>query len=430
MAPSLESDLVWLEKTFDELWPLCRSIMGPGFRESFQIIQKKIPLEVLCFASGEQIFDWKVPDEWRPKEAYFIDPKGKKHAEFSKNNLHLLNYSAGFRGRLTKAELEKHLYTLPELPDAIPYLQSYYHRRWGFCISENERLQLPEGDYEVLIDAEHVPGFLEVGECVLKGESSREVLFSSYICHPSLANNELSGPLCLALLYERLSQRKRRFTYRFVLSAETIGTVAYLSKRGAHLREHLLAGYQMTCLGDRGDFTYKKTRDGDEFTDRMALGVLKKYPNVRIVNFDPADGSDERQYSSPGFALAVGSLMRTMYNQYKEYHTSLDNKSFIDFRKMLESVRVYEEIVDAIENSEIFINQIAFGEPQLEPRGLYPSLGGQREIQERVRALMWLLNLSDGRHELSEIARRGGLEVKLLRELAADCVTKGLLRVL
>ncbi len=404
--------------------------MGPGFRESLKIVTEGLSLDVLQFATSEQVLDWRVPKEWIPEDAYIITPEGKKIADFKNNNLHLLNYSVPFQGKISLSELKTHLFSIPEMPDAIPYLTSYYSERWGFCLSHRELESLKDGVYEVVVQTKLVPGHLDVGELYIAGKSNREILFSTYLCHPSLANNELSGPLCMRLIYDRLKKKNLHYSYRFVFSAETIGTIAYLSRRGEELKKNIMAGYQVTCVGDRGPFTYKKTRGGNALADRAALEALKTDRDVRVVAYDPADGSDERQYCSPGFDLPVGSLMRTMYAQYPEYHTSLDDRSFIDFDKLLDSVAMYEKIVEIIEGYEVFENLISKGWPQLGPRGLYPSLGAQRQIQDQVRCLMWLLNFSDGKHELSEISRLSGHSYEDLHHMAEECCRKGVLQKL
>ncbi|HCM43048.1 MAG TPA: aminopeptidase, partial [Candidatus Omnitrophica bacterium] len=232
---------IHLEKYFDRLWPICRSIVSPGYRESLDILSEIVPFERLEFPTGKKVLDWTVPEEWDCRDAYFIDSQGVRHADFKVNNLHILNFSAPFRGKVNFEEMQKHLYSLPHLPDAVPYITSYYEKRWGFCISENERKNLPQGDFEVFIDSVHRHGKLVAGEAVLKGQTKQEILLSSYLCHPSLANNELSGPLVLAFLYDALKKKaQRKFTYRFVVVPETIGSIAYLSKRGEHLRRNVV----------------------------------------------------------------------------------------------------------------------------------------------------------------------------------------------
>lgn len=418
-----------MEKYFDRLWPICRSITGPGFRRSLDILSEVVPFKRLRFASGKKALDWTVPPEWSAREAYFVDPRGKKHANFLENNLHLLNFSAPFEGRLPLSELKKHLYTLPSQPEAVPYLTSYYKRRWGFCLSHSEFLSLPEGEYSVVIDSKIKRGYLEIGEAVLPGRLKDEVLFSSYLCHPSMANNELSGPLALAFLYEKVAAMPRkRFTYRFAVMPETIGAVCYLSRRGERLKKWLVAGYTMTCLGDRGQFHYKKSRHGNSLADRAALQVLKKRGRHTVLDFDPSSGSDERQYASPGYGLPVGSLMRTPYGRYKEYHTSFDDKDFIDFGSLSDSAETYLEIVKTLEGTQTLRNAVWRGEPQLGRRGLYPTLGSQKARNHKTAAMLWVMNLADGTKDLKQIARDSGMPLSELAAAERDLAQKGLVK--
>ena len=417
-----------LENYFDRLWPICRSILGPGYRESLLILNEWVPMQKMTFPTGQKAFDWTVPKEWVIRDAYFIAPNGKKHAEFKKNNLHVLNYSAPFSGKLPLSELQKHLHSLPDNPDAVPYLTSYYRERWGFCLTHRERASLQDGEYQVRIDSELKDGFLEIGEAVLPGESDEEIFFSSYLCHPSLANNELSGPLVLAGLYEKIrSLTRRRFTYRFVLAPETIGAVCYLSARGAHLKNKMKAGYLLTCLGGGADFTYKLSRRADTLADRAARAVLTERGVHTVLPFDPSDGSDDRQYCSPGFDLPFGTVMRSMYGRYAEYHTSLDNKKYLDFAKLESSTDLLFEIVQALESNHVWKNTVMHGEPQLGKRGLYPSLGSQVRMEQEIKALLWLLNFADGQRDLLAIAEISRQPLSLLRAAAVTLSKAGLL---
>jgi len=418
-----------LERYFDRLWPICRSITGPGYRESLDIISEIMPTERLRFPSGSKVFDWTVPPEWEARDAFIIDPSGRKHAAFKENNLHLVGYSVPFKGRLTLDELRPHLHSAPELPEAIPYRTSYYEKQWGFCLSHAELKNLPEGDYEVFIDTALQPGQVEVGEAVLPGETDEEVLFSTYLCHPSMANNELSGPLVMTFLYRLLAAiPRRRYTYRFAVMPETIGAVCYLSARGQHFKEHLSAGYQVTCVGDAGDFTFKLSRRGDTLADRAARIVLRDLGPHKIVPFDPYVGSDERQYCSPGFNFPVGSLMRTGYLGYEGYHTSLDNKNFISFEALCGSIEAYRKIAAAIEANYNWTNTVQYCEPQLGSRGLYTSIGGQTAVEDRGRAMMWMLNLADGSRDLLTVAEQSLQPIETLASVAEDLAEAGLLR--
>ena len=418
-----------LAKYFDRLWPLLRSITGEGVRRTHDILSELIPLDRLEVPSGTVAFDWTVPREWVVRDAYVIAPDGRRMLDVHEHTLRLVNYSVGFRGRLSRAELQAHLHSLPELPDAIPYVTSYYAPRWGFCLTERERAALPEGTYEVVVDAEHVNGSLTIGEAVLPGEEPDEVLLSTYTCHPSLANNELSGPLVTALLYQRLAAwPRRRLTYRFVYLPETIGSLVYLSQRGEHLRRRLVAGYVVTCVGMAGRFTYKRSRRGASLADRAAEHVLKTTPGVDalVLDFFPDRGSDERQYCSPGFDLPVGSLMRAMYGSYPEYHTSLDDRRLLSFEAMAETIDVYAAILRVLDASARYRNLIPHGEPQLGRRGLYPTLG-TRGGTAWTSAIMWLLNFSDGHHDLLTIAEKSGHDMVLLESAARQCEGAGLL---
>jgi len=420
-----------MEHYFDRLWPICRSLMGAGYRKSLRILQEIIPVKELRFKTGERVFDWTVPMEWDVNKAYLIDPTGRKRADFTTNNLHLVNFSRPFHGRMPLTELLKHLHSLSDLPNAIPYLTSYYKERWGFCLKHRELTALPEGIYDVVVDTSLMPGNLIVGETVLPGESKKEVLFSTYLCHPSLANNELSGPLVMAFLYQKIRAiKKRRWTYRFVITPETLGAVCYLSRRGDHLKKHLIAGYQITCVGDAGKFTYKCSRRGNSIADRVVTRVLRKMGKHSILPFDPSMGSDERQYCSPGFNLPVGSLMRTMYGCYPEYHTSLDNKEFISFGAMVKSLGVYFELVKALEGCDLLENTVKYGEPQLGKRGLYPSLGSSKTIDSKVSAMLWCLNLADGSRDSLAIAEDSGLPMQYILKAVSVLLKAGLLKLI
>lgn len=416
-----------IETYFDRLWPLNRSIMGEGFRQSLDILEELVPFERLSFKSGHQVLDWTVPKEWKVNKAYFVGPDGKKYCDFHENNLSLVGYSVPFSGVLPLTELREHIYTLPDKPDAIPYITSYYKERWGFCMTHEQFQALPDGEYQVTVNTELFPGELQVGEAVLPGSSDKEILFSTYLCHPSMANNELSGPLALSFLYKRIAEMPdRKFTYRFVLGAETIGTICYLSCRGDHLRANMIAGYVMTCLADRGNFTYKKSRNGDGLVDRMALKVLQAY-DAKVLAFNPGDGSDERQYCSPGYDLPVGSVMRTKYGDFEEYHTSLDNKEFISFQALAESVDVYVRIVEQFENEPLYVSTAPFGEPQLGRRGLYRSLSTKNYLEKDLAAIFWVLNMADGKHDMDYIAEKSGIEISVITAVAKDLKSAGLL---
>lgn len=420
-----------LEEYFDKLWPISRSLTGNGNRESLKILSEIIDLEISEVASGTSCFDWNVPPEWNIREAWVKNSKGEKIIDFANTNLHILGYSTPFQGRLSFSELKEHLYTLPEQPDLIPYLCSYYKERWGFCISHKQLLELDKNDtYEVYIDSSlDSSGSMTIAEAVIEGTSKKEILISTYICHPSMANNELSGPLVAAFIYKALKDRVNlKYTYRFVFVPETIGAIYILSKHGDYWKKNLHAGFVLTCIGDPGNFTYKKSRQGNSISDRAALTILNQTEeNFNLVEFFP-NGSDERQYCSPGFNLPMGSLMRTMYAKYPEYHTSADNKDFISFEAMEESVNKYLEIIELIERNEKYINTMPYGEPQLGKRGLYPTFT-QTGNNDYVRAMMWILNLADGEHDLIAISERSKYPVKDLLPIIDKLIENGILKV-
>ncbi|MEO0075381.1 MAG: DUF4910 domain-containing protein [candidate division WOR-3 bacterium] len=419
-----------IEEYFDRLWPITRSLTGNGNRETLKILSEIIDLKITEVPSGTQCFDWNVPPEWNIKEAWIKDSKGNKIVDFSVNNLHILGYSEPFQGKLSFEELKPHLYTLPEQPELIPYLTSYYKRRWGFCLTHNQFQKLdPNEYYEVFIDSSlDENGSMTIGEAIIKGKSDEEIMFSTYICHPSLANNELSGPLVSAFLYKSLKEFKNlKYTYRFIFVPETIGSIYILSVMGEYWKNHLKAGFVITCIGDNGKFTYKKSRIGNSLPDRAVETILKQTEtDFNIVDFFPS-GSDERQYCSPGFNLPVGSLMRTMYGKYPEYHTSADNKDYVSFYAMEKSVEKYLDVIELIEKNEKYINKMPFCEPQLSKRGLYPTLGAQKDTEDFVKAMLWILNLSDGENDLITISEKSKIPVKDLYPVIDKLIENGIL---
>ena len=409
-----------LEKYFDRLWPINRSIVSPGFRESLDIISEIIPFNRQKFKTGDKIYDWTIPKEWKVNKAYIIDPNGKKRCDFSKNNLHLISHSSPYFGELPLSKLKKHLHSYPNLPNGIPYITSFFDNKWGFCITEKELKSLPKGTYKVVVDTELYKGQLITADYVLKGEKKDEIMFTSYLCHPSMANNELSGPLTLAFLYQKLKAiPKRKYSYRFVIMPETLGTICYLSKKYKHLKKRLLAGYVLTCLGIGNSFTYKSSRLGNSRGDRIVKRLLGKKSKNKIISFTPIAGSDERQFCSPGFNLPVGSLMRKRYLEYPEYHSSLDNKKLISFSAINNSINFCLKIVDSFEKNLIYKNTVMNGEPRLGNKGLYPKFSKNEYFDRKLNAILWILNLSDGFHDIEDIKEKTGFSKKVLLDAIA-----------
>ncbi len=440
MATAGEHDVSLADELFDRLFPICRSITGPGLRASLDILGEVIPLERESIPSGTGVFDWVVPREWRIRSARLTGPDGEVLADFAQTNLAVVNYSVPVDRELSLEELEPHLHSLPELPDAIPYVTSYYRENWGFCLPHRVRERLRPGTYRAFIDSELVDGQLDWGHAILPGESRREILLSSYLCHPSLANNELSGPIVLALLWRRLSRwPRRRYTYRFVLAPETIGSLCYLFRHGDELRERLAAGIVLTCLGGpTRALSWKRTRREDTLLDRVVERLAEEAPeDWEIRPFTPAHGSDERQYGSPGFALPVGQLARTVYGTYEGYHNSLDDKSFMGIETLVDSAARIEGLLRLFELAGPWVNLRPHGEVQLGRRGLYPTMNGPatrslssdavadgRVLLERI---LHVLSWSDGTRDVAWIAARAGCRMADLEAPVARLEEEGLL---
>lgn len=409
-----------------ELYPICRSITGDGVRQSLAILQQHIPLQIEEVSSGTAVFDWTIPKEWNIRDAYVKNPAGEKVIDFQQHNLHVLNYSVPVQRRVTLAELQEHLFSLPEYPDWIPYRTSYYRENWGFCLSERARQSLREGEYEVFIDATLEPGHLTYGEYLLPGESEEEVLLSCHSCHPSLANDNLSGMAVATFLAKALQKRPRRYSYRFLFIPGTIGSITWLARNEANVAR-IKHGLVLACLGDPGHSTYKRSRRGDAEIDRAVLHVLRQSGQpYEVVDFSPY-GYDERQYCSPGFNLAVGSLTRTPHGRFPEYHTSADNLELVRPEFLDDSFARYLNVLDVLEKNRTYLNTNPKCEPQLGKRGLYGALGGLKDTKEREMAMLWVLNLSDGTHTLLDIADRAGYPFTLVSEVAALLQEHGLL---
>jgi aminopeptidase-like protein len=414
----------------ERAYPLCRSITGDGVRHTLAMIRERIPLEVSEVPSGTPVFDWTVPREWNIRDAWIKGPSGEKIVDFREHNLHVLSYSVPVHARLGLEELKRHLFTLPGQPELIPYRTSYYKEAWGFCLRHRTLEELPEGEYEVYIDSTLADGSLTYGEFFLPGDSEREVLFSTHICHPSLCNDNLSGIAVMTWLARELLDRpRRRYSYRFLFIPGTIGSITWLA-RNEERAGRIAHGLVAANLGDPGRFHYKKSRQEEAEVDRAVVAVLRASGEEHGVERFVPFGYDERQYNSPGFDLAVGSLTRTPYGRYPEYHTSADDLSFVQPEALEGSLRTYLAVVDVLEGNRRYLNLNPRCEPQLGRRGLYRAIGGDEAGRARELALLWVLNLSDGGQDLLDIAERSGLSFAAIREAADALLEVDLLREL
>lgn len=411
-----------------ELYPICRSITGNGFRETLSVIKNYIPLEVHEVTTGTEVFDWTVPNEWNIKDAYIKNSKGEKIVDFKNSNLHVVNYSIPVSKKVSLKELKEHLFTLPNYPDWIPYRTSYYKESWGFCLSHKQYLELQDQEYEVYIDSTLEPGHLTYGEFLVKGESSESVLISCHACHPSLANDNLSGIAIAVFLAQHLSQMSPRYSYRFIFIPGTIGSITWLCLNEAQVSK-IKHGLVLTCVGDPGKFTYKKSRRGDAEIDKIVAHVLKhSAKDYEIIDFFPY-GYDERQFCSPGFNLAVGCFMRSPHGSFPEYHTSADNLNFVQPQCLADSFSKCLAVMQVLENNKTYLNQNPKCEPRLGKRGLYRAVGGQAEEELNELAILWVLNLSDGEYDLLDISERSGLAFGVIQKAANALLKHDLLKV-
>jgi aminopeptidase-like protein len=424
MAASPGADLHGL---IADLYPICRSITGDGVRETLRYIERYIPLSVTEVPSGTPVFDWTVPREWNIRDAWIKNLNGERVVDFRQSNLHVVSYSVPFRGRVPVGELRKHLHSLPDHPGWIPYKTSYYSESWGFCVSADCLASLLDSEYDVCIDSTLVDGHLTYGELFLPGASSDEVLLSCHVCHPSLCNDNLSGLAVSVSLARWLSGAARRLSYRFLFIPGTIGSITWLAQNQQKLGA-IRDGLVLTGLGSAGPLVYKRSRRGSADVDRAAAHALSHAADGHeIRDFFPY-GYDERQYCSPGINLAVGCLSRTPYGEYPEYHTSADNLEFVRPEALDGSFRAAQAILTVLEENARYINLSPMCEPQLGKRGLYGAMGGAGESRVHELAMLWVLNLSDGRHSLLDIAERSGLAFELVRSAAARLTQGGLLR--
>ncbi|MEZ0395277.1 MAG: DUF4910 domain-containing protein [Anaerolineales bacterium] len=451
--PLSQPDWAALTARADELlrrlFPLCRSITGDGLRQSLRTLAEVTPFDLVEVPSGTVCYDWTIPDEWNVRDAYVADSSGRRLIDFRANNLHLVNYSCPFEGRLTFDELAPHLHTLPDLPTAIPYRTTYYRRTWGFCLTHEQFQRLDrQATYRVVVDTTLAPGALTYGEARLPGVSGREYLISTYICHPSLANDNLSGPVLWTLLLAELRRRRLRHAYRFVIAPETIGALAYIARNEAAVRA-LAGGFVATTVAGPGQFGYKRTFRGDAVIDRVVRLTFRELGLDYIEYPFDVNGSDERQYSQPGLRIPLGTICKDKYYEYPYYHTSLDNLDFISAENLVETLKLYLLAIEKLEYDRRYRSRNPIGEPMLGKRGLYPQTGGaikQRAASSAVHgerryavdegsilygseldALRWVLFYADGQTSLLEVAEKTGLPLRQLHQAAEKLLAGGLL---
>ena len=414
----------------EELYPICRSITGNGVRKSLQIIRNIIDLEIHEVPSGTRVFDWTIPKEWNIASASLKTSSGKTIVDFNDLNLHVVNYSIPVKKTVSLNELKNHIHTIPEQPDLVPYITSYYKENWGFCMSHNQFLTLKDDVYEINIDSELKEGSLTYGEYFIQGKTNDEILISTYICHPSLCNDNLSG-VALATFLAKNMQHNNKYSLRFLFVPETIGAISWLALNNNKL-SNIKHGLVCTCVGDKGIFHYKKSRNGNAEIDEVSSYILQKY-NGNILDFYPF-GSDERQFCSPGINLPVGSIMKTPYHKFSEYHTSADNLDFIDSKSLEESYRVYEEVINTIQNNKKYINLKPNCEPHLSKYDLYRQ-SGIRRIDSKLEkndldeiALFWVLNFSDGSNTLLDISKKSKIDFDILVKAALKLESNNLIK--
>jgi len=413
-----------------DLFPICRSITGHGARETLKYIANLLPgLEIKEVPSGYKAFDWVVPNEWNIKNAYIEDEQGNRIVDFQDNNLHLVGYSEPIDMWISFNELDNHLYSIEDQPTAIPYVTSYYSRHWGFCLTHNQRQSLKPGQYHIVIDSEFKKGVLNYAELVIKGQTNKEVLLSTYICHPSMANNELSGPVVTSALAQwLLGQKKLKYTYRIIFIPETIGSIVYLSKNLEHLKKNVISGFNITCIGDDREYSFLPSRNGNTISDKIAQHVLKNI-DPKYKSYSWLDrGSDERQYCSPGIDLPIASIMRSKYGEYPEYHTSLDNLDLVTESGLLGGFKALQKSIEILERDCILKNTILC-EPQLGKRGMYPLLS-TKNPSFQVRKMMNLISFCDGNHSLLEIANIINEPFEEIFPLAVKLIDNGIIEII
>ncbi|SFW47181.1 DUF4910 domain-containing protein [Amycolatopsis australiensis] len=414
-----------LHALVERLYPICRSITGDGVRQTMDVIGEHIALQRHEVPTGTAVLDWTIPQEWNIRDAYVATPSGERVIDFQELNLHVVGYSVPVSRRMPLSELREHLHTLPDQPSWVPYRTSYYAPAWGFCLAQEKLDALPDGEYDVVIDSTLEDGSLTYAEHVVPGRVTDEVIVSCHVCHPSLANDNLAGIAVAISLAQQLALSQPHYTYRFLFMPGTIGSITWLARNSGRI-DKVKHGLVLACAGDPGPLTYKKSRRGDAEIDRVVQHVLRSHEH-RVVDFSPY-GYDERQFCSPGFNLGVGSLTRTPYAGYPEYHTSADNPGFVSPAAMEDTLGALRDAFGVLDRNRRYVNLSPYGEPQLGKRGLYDSLGGRSDAKQAQMAMLWVLNLSDGEHSLLDIAERAGLDFDIVDVAARALHDAGLVK--
>lgn len=412
----------------EKIFPICRSITGNGVRKTLQILKEEYSgMRIYEVPSGTKVFDWSIPKEWNIRDAYIEDSNGERIIDFKQHNLHVMGYSLPMDCYLNLEELKKIIYTQPEQPDVIPYVTSYYAERSGFCMSEKQKSELREDIYHCVIDSELKDGYLTYGEIILEGESKQEILLSTYVCHPSMANNEVSGPVVAIELAKWLATfEHRRYTYRIIFIPETIGSITYLSRNLEEMKQNMVAGFVLSCVGDNRTYSMVESRYGNTLADRVLKNVLQHhYPQYKRYDFLHR-GSDERQYNAPGVDLPVCSVSRSKYGEYPEYHTSDDNMSLISEEGLQGAFEMMKKCINTLEHN-YFYQVTCLCEPQLGKRGLYPTIS-QKGSYDNVIAMRDLIAYADGTLDLIAISERIHCPTDVLIPLVDKLEKSGLLR--
>ncbi len=425
---SIEAALPLARRTLElvgEIYPLCRSITGNGVRTTLERIGRTLPLKVSEVPTGTSVFDWNIPPEWNIRDAYIADATGRRLVDFQAHALHVVGYSVPVRARMSLHDLRPHLHTLPQRPDWIPYRTSYYRETWGFCLAHRELMSWPEAEYEVVIDADLKPGSLTYAECLVRGESDREILVYTHTCHPALANDNASGIAVAAMLAEEALKSRPNLSYRFIFAPGTIGSIAWLARNESRL-PRVRGGLTIGLLGDRGPLTFKRSRRSTSEIDLIAAQAVRELePNAKVLDFTPY-GYDERQFCSPGIDLPVGRLTRSPNGAYPEYHTSADNPGLLDEGALAQSILAIATILSRLDSNRLYRNRSPKGEPRLGKRGLFRSMGGVGP-GDFEHAMLWLLSLADGAHGLRDTQAASGLPIELLQRAAQALVEADLL---